>query len=308
MKTEKELKLKAAMLHYLGTIKTERSLTKSSKLYNIKRQDLATYLRNNGYTIINYQNRSRLNETVFDKIDTEEKAYWLGFLYADGNISISGNRLEVRLADKDYHHLEKFKEFLNLETKIRKGTTKTYAFCHLSVRNKHLWNMLKDKGCIPRKSLVLEWPYNVIKNKSLLIHFLRGYIDGDGCLYIRYPKKEYSLRTIIEIVGTYDFLQQVKVFLGGQGTIENKTTKNWANKAFRLRFNSVFSRQLARILYENAHVYLDRKYQKYKEFCRLEEESSRAQSSKIGESWNANTEVNLEITKGSKSPQSVAIE
>lgn len=49
-------------------------------------------------------------------------------------------------------------------------------------------------------------------------------------------------------------------------------------------------------------------YQKYKEFCRLEEESSRAQSSKIGESWNANTEVNLEITKGSESPQSVAIE
>jgi hypothetical protein len=39
-----------------------------------------------------------------------------------------------------------------------------------------------------------------------------------------------------------------------------------------------------------------------KEFCRLEEESSRAQSSKIGESWNANTEVNSEITKGSESP------
>lgn len=47
---------------------------------------------------------------------------------------------------------------------------------------------------------------------------------------------------------------------------------------------------------------------KTKKICRLEEESSRAQSSKIGESWNANTEVNSEITKGSESPQSVAIE
>ena len=49
-------------------------------------------------------------------------------------------------------------------------------------------------------------------------------------------------------------------------------------------------------------IYLDRKYNKYLEFCRLEEESSKRLSSKIGEGCDANPEVISEITKGLEIP------
>ena len=167
-----------AIEEYLNTPEEERSLTKLGEKYGVKRQTLSKHLKDRGYEVINYQNRARCDETVFDKIDNEEAAYWLGFLYADGNISHTGNRLEVRLAIKDLSHLEKFRQFLKLSTEIRTGVCNGNGFCHLSIRNKHLWNQLNDKGCSPRKSLILKFPKLDIfigDKKNLVRHFIRGY-------------------------------------------------------------------------------------------------------------------------------------
>lgn len=54
------------------------------------------------------------------------------------------------------------------------------------------------------------------------------------------------------------------------------------------------------MLYEGATIYLDRKYNKFLEFCHIEEESSNRKSSKLGEDWNVNTELTSEIAKGSE--------
>jgi hypothetical protein len=69
-----------------------------------------------------------------------------------------------------------------------------------------------------------------------------------------------------------------------------------------LAYRCVPARKVARILYENSTIYLDRKYKIYEEFCRFEEQSSTAKSSKIGELWDENTEVSTEIAKGSVTP------
>lgn len=71
------------------------------------------------------------------------------------------------------------------------------------------------------------------------------------------------------------------------------------------KYGGAIARKFARYLYENAKIYLDRKYKKYNEFCRIEEESSRRKSSKIGEGCDANTEVSSVITKGTETLQSV---
>lgn len=70
----------------------------------------------------------------------------------------------------------------------------------------------------------------------------------------------------------------------------------------------MIARKVARYLYEKATVYLDRKYEKYLYFCRLEEESSLRKSSKIGEGWDANTEITSKMAKGLEVLQSVEIE
>ena len=110
------------------------------------------------------------------------------------------------------------------------------------------------------------------------------------------------------MVGTENFLKTINHIFKDKGYISNKSCDNWDNKAFQLKFSFVPSRKIARYLYENANIYLERKYKKYLEFCSLEDESLLRKSSKIGESCDGNTEVNSEIAKGSESLQSVESE
>ena len=303
----KQYKINLALEEYLDTPEEQRSLTKLGQKYGIKRQTLSKHLKDRGYEVINYQNRLRCDETVFDKIDNEEASYWLGFLYADGNISSVGNRLEIHLSIKDLSHLEKFRRFLNLSTEIRSGIdSRGYGFCHLAIRNKHLWNTLNNLGCHPQKSLTLKFPnQNIFEGdkKELIKHFIRGYVDGDGCLCIYKSKNSY--KTELDLVGTKEFLEYINKLFKNKGYIRNKSCKNWENKAYALKFSSVPSRIIARFLYENSNIYLERKYNKYLEFCSLEDESPLRKSSKIGGSCNGNTEVSSEITKGSETLQSV---
>ena len=55
---------------------------------------------------------------IFEKIDTEDKAYWLGFLYADGSVGSKENKIELGLAEQDLHHIEKFRDFIGINNKI----------------------------------------------------------------------------------------------------------------------------------------------------------------------------------------------
>ena len=300
-----------AIKEYLGTPEEERSLTKVGEKYGVRRQTISKYLKDMGIEVVNYQNKARLDETVFDSMDTEEQFYWLGFLYADGNISKTGNRLELTLALKDIDHLEKFRNFLKLTTEIKTVLRNGHYACRLYVRNKHLWGTLNNLGCVPCKSLILEFPKKEIfkNNKMFILHFIRGYVDGDGCLSYYWNKQHTSINTQVSIVSTESFLNSIKKLFGNKhGYIHNKSSKDWENKAYQLTFNGAIARKFARYLYEKATIYMQRKYEKYLYFCRLEEESSLRKSSKIGEGWDANTEVNSGITKGPESLQSVESE
>lgn len=291
-KEQKQQIINLAIEEYLNTPENLRSLTKLGEKYGVKRQTISKHLKQRGFDVINYQNRVRLNENAFDNMQTEEQYYWLGFMYADGNISSTGNRIEMRLSIKDLSHLEKFRQFLNLETEIRTGIYNGNGFCHLSVRNKHLWNTLNNLGCIPCKSLKLKFPDIKIfnGNKLNILHFIRGYVDGDGCL--SYYKYGNSINTEVNLVGTKEFLESVKQLFGNQyGYIQNKSCTNWNNKSYSLSFQGMRARKFARFLYEKATIYLQRKYDKYLYFCHLEEESSLRKSSKIGEGWDANPEL-----------------
>ncbi len=310
-KEQKQQIVNLAIEEYLNTPENLRSLTKLGEKYGVKRQTISKHLKQRGFDIINYQNRSRLNVNAFDDMKSEEQYYWLGFMYADGNISSTGYRIEIGLSIKDLEHLEKFRKFLNLETPIRTGIDKKgFGFCHLSVRNKHMWKTLNNLGCIPCKSLTLKFPKIKIfnNNKINILHFIRGYVDGNGCLTY-YKNSKGFINTEVSLVGTKEFLEKIKLIFGNQhGYIQNKSCKNWENKAYSLTFSGAIARKFARFLYEKATIYINRKYEKYLYFCRLEEESSLRKSSKIGEGWDANTEITSKITKGLEVLQSVESE
>ena len=246
-----------------------------------------------------------MNYNYFDVIDTEEKAYWLGFLFADGNISKSSwtrkngtvkngcYRVEVSLKSEDIEHLEKFAKAIEYEKpiKISKASFRKER-CRLSFNNKHMWQTLVNLGCTPAKSLTLKFPdYSIFKNKWLIISFIRGYIDGDGC--IGYTLKDKS-RMQLRILGTEHFLLHLQKILPLE-----KDNSLWKDiNIYELVFNSSRGAYVCSILYKGASIYLDRKFERYKEICRLYEGSYRVLEDKFGEDCEVNTELTNQIAKG----------
>jgi intein-encoded DNA endonuclease-like protein len=300
--TKEELKERNQKIveEYINTPDHLKNLTKLAEKFGLKQsRTVSKILKDAGIKIYNTAQHTSIDETIFDVIDTEEKAYWLGFMYADGCIYSKEFRMELSLQGSDTVHLQKFAKFLkstkpDLVKVYHNYKQGKYDRCRVSIRSKHLWETLNNKGCVPNKSLILEFPNNSIVPNYLIKHFIRGYIDGDGCLCTTNP---YKIE--LNILGTLDFLTGVLKNLPLNKDypvykVKNKnyyTTNLWCSTAIKI----------IKFLYEDATIYLDRKYEKYLEVCRLEEESFRKLSSKIGEDCDVNPEVNSEIAKGSES-------
>ena len=196
-------------------------------------------------------------QNLFEQIDTEEKAYWLGFLYADGCVASAdwNNQIELNLQKCDYNHLVKFRNFIGNENQIvYRQDTKSYRY---RFRCKKIKQDLIKLGCTPRKSLTLKFPTKKQVPDKFLKHFVRGYIDGDGSLYIH--KKDNTFHC--EILGTKDFLfgLQKRCNFFAQGCFY-KT----ASKVFRIQLHKKdLVKATCDWLYKNSNIYLDRKYEKY---------------------------------------------
>jgi len=221
------------------------------------------FLHKSGIPVINYQNRTKFNECVFDNINTEEKAYWLGFIYADGYISSRDNTFELSLKASDSEHLVKFNTFMEYDgMNIKYGKIKErYERCRWSITNKHLWTTLNNYGCTPRKSLTLKFP-NILSN-DLLIPFIRGYFDGDGC--ITFIRNKSNIVPIANMIGTNDFLQTIKETLSKLGCCPQiRSDKRYNDNIKVLYFPTQDNIKFLNIIYNKASIYLDRKYKRYK--------------------------------------------
>ena len=95
---------------------------------------LSKYLKSNGVKIERLPHKKKINKNIFEVINTEEKAYWLGFLYADGYVGLTDNRVELTLQLSDVNHIEKFKTFLNSDCKI---STNSYR-SRLSIKDEKI--------------------------------------------------------------------------------------------------------------------------------------------------------------------------
>ena len=239
--------------------------------------------------IINNQNKTKFNENIFDSIDTEEKAYWLGFIFADGYISSTDNTFELSLSIKDIDHLKKFNIFMQHEhNNVKIGNVrlddKEFKRCRWSVCNKHLWNVLNNYGCTPQKSLTLKFPdINIFKEKWLIIPFIRGYFDGDGSVSIT------SNVLQISILGTKDFIENIqKYFFNSKISCPSKN-----DKTFVYSLSNKKAYYFLYTIYYKSNIFLNRKFNKfiYYKNCRSKVKAFELLSSKFGEGWDANSEL-----------------
>jgi hypothetical protein len=238
-------------------------------MFNISSvRQLQRILKRGGRDKIIPGKKYNFNESFFEKIDTENKAYWLGFLFADGFVRKRGNsfNIELKLASRDRNHLLKFKEAIESNNKIKdsfiKRTYKSkdviYYSSGLCLSSKKMFQDLERHGCVERKSLILEPPKNV--SEDLIPHFIRGYFDGDGYIsnYILRSKKEYK----IGILGTQCLLEWINKILSQNGLSKRKI--NFRNKISIIQYNKKDKDLFFDYLYKNANIFLERKYIKFK--------------------------------------------
>lgn len=117
-----------------------------------------------------------LNENYFNEIDTKNKAYILGFIYADGNVS--RNYLTITISPSDVEILEFIKNEISYNGPLR--TTK-HGYISLAISSNKIVNDLKKNGVIENKTY-LSKSLPIIDEKYLW-NFIMGYFDGDGSIY-----------------------------------------------------------------------------------------------------------------------------
>jgi hypothetical protein len=233
------------------------SITKIKNCLKIDTEKIKKILLKNNVKIINKQNLIRFDPFIFDNINTEEKAYWLGFLFADGYIN-KKNGLELSLATIDKEHILKFSKFLKFTGKIYEDKSRV----RLCISNKYFTDKLKSYNCINNKSLILDPPnISIFKDKNLIKDFIRGYIDGDGCLHLKRNNK-----LIFSVLGTYQFIEFIQTYILNELFISVNIYKDKRslNNTFILQTSYSKALKIVDYFYKDSNIYLDRKYTKYK--------------------------------------------
>lgn len=246
-------------------------------------------------------------------IDSPNKAYWLGFLWADGYVAKrnretwgkygarGANRLEYNLKfslkESDKGHLQKFVNDLQGNYPIHKYKTTGFNGAgnpyesRVFITNKHMCgDLLYEKlGLIPNR----HDPTAIINHipKEFYRYFILGVFDGDGS-FSEYSGEGYGDKINVSFGGSQELLEFIEDYLIEQGVVEKVNTPNGRRKLAQrhegrdgtwrsLRFAGIpQSSKILNFLYKDAVIYLDRKYQKYLDLSFIREEKLTAHKPK----------------------------
>lgn len=245
-----------------------------AKEYPVSSTAISALLKRHGYkskTQSELQRKYEVNESFFDVIDTEEKAYFLGFLYADGYNNTDRNSVNLSLKETDKDILIRLNNLIQPDkplqyvdfTKETRGYQNSYSQYRLVIANKHISQRISELGCGKCKTHNLIFPTEEQVPLNLQKHFIRGYFDGDGCVSNR----------VFSMVGTEKFLLSVQnIFIEKLGL-----TKTKFDKRHKKRDNDITSirycgsgnlNKIMSWMYDGASIYLERKLIKLKSYAR----------------------------------------
>jgi hypothetical protein len=203
--------------------------------------------------------RYTCDHSFFSQIDTEEKAYWLGFIAADGCNTRDG-RLLFNLATADREHLERFRRAVGSDAPIQDFSDRPHSV--LCVSSRRLSQDLLRQGIPHAKTFCLQWPSLAV---PLYVPFLRGYVDGDGCFGVRKEASRPSPVYSFSLTGHEPFIVECQELLMRRcGLSRTKLMYRRPGKpvaTLNYRGRPQVER-IASLLYESSSVYLPRKRNK----------------------------------------------
>lgn len=244
----------------------KRSIADIAKRYHKTAKFISNFLKAwdipiQGTTVRN--RKYHINQDFFGVIDTEEKAYVLGFILADG--SVVGNNLAICLQEGDKGLLEgilsamesnhplRFRDYSKARANGRPHQQDQWI---LRVKNKKIVNDLAKYGIVQNKSLKTYYPQNV--PDELFPHLLRGIFDGDG-----YVCKENEYQ--VKITGCVYLLTSLQKMLKDKLGIESRIRDACDNGITKNLFitKKADCKRILDYMYSNATIYLERKRQVY---------------------------------------------
>lgn len=200
----------------------------------------------------------KINHNYFKVIDDEHKAYWLGFLYADGYNNEKFYQVEITLKDEDKYILEELKKdcesIYDIKYKEVNLNGKIFPCNRLTLYSKEISQDLKKLGCMQKKSLIIKFPTKEQVPNSLIHHFMRGYFDGNGCIsgnnFMLNSTKDFLDEYIKRLRNNTDISKAGYFSIDGQGHRWSHASKRDLQKIFNY-------------LYKDATIYLHRKHNKF---------------------------------------------
>lgn len=234
------------------------SLTKIAEQLGVSRQTVTNFVKKEGLYQPAIKTRAvrtyAFDESFFEEINSEDKAYWLGFIAADGGIRQDGLRLTIELAIKDKEHLEKFNCSIHSQNPI-KEYQREYPSATAVINSKKVCIDLAKYGIIPNKTENFDFNFALIPQK-FMSDFIRGYFDGDGSIY-----QESRGTWGINFTGNMQFLNKLNKYLPVQIHLRDKETYGILETQ-----NSKNIETILHFMYDDSTIYLERKFLKTKQF------------------------------------------
>jgi len=227
-------------------------------------------------------NRSHINQTFFQSW-SPQMTYVLGFIFADGaieDVQKSSRTCYIAMSSVDISILQQIRQSMNSNHKfyLRKSRLVTHSDgkSYISrdsfifrIGSKLMYNDLLKLGVTPRKSLSIKFP-NI---PSAYLHFfLRGYFDGDGCLYLvkgKYPKVIFTSGSSQFIEGLANMLSEI---LQIPVKPASSRIENSGNFSYQLCYGPKISRKVLEFMYKDLEKspYLDRKFAIYRRYLQVQ--------------------------------------
>lgn len=242
------------------------------KLFGVGYKSITKILSEKGITRTAHKKRRyKLDEHYFDKIDTPNKAYVLGFLWADGCNFPKKGTISMSLEEGDKKILELIRneigserplEFVDYSNKHDFGYTYKNQY-RLLLFSTHMCKTLESIGMVPNKSLVVKFPR---LPENLSRHFIRGIFDGDGSLSRSKSKNRDSYKHVLTITSTMSLCEQlvniVKKELDINCHIYDASNHNGITKVFSISGRNQIKKFMD-WMYNGSDLKLHRKYERY---------------------------------------------
>jgi len=231
-------------------------------------------------------------------------AYVLGYITADGCIACRKNRKKnpyiLDITSVDLEHLNKIKKILKSEYKIGKKTgSYSEKTCYrFQASNPVVTNDLIKLGITPRKTF---WLKSLNVPDKYFSDFVRGFFDGDGSVYIYKVNKTPQIKASF-VASSLPFITDLNQRLCKNLKIPTKSIQQDKSKfrkgkiLYAICFYVNDCAKLYEFMYKNKpELYLERKYQIFKEWETTERRHYKKQNypSKIG--WHLNKKLCSQI-------------